>query len=52
MLFRSVKTKDETRFYSLLTEVASAGIVVEGIAPADDDAGSVYEYLIGEEATR
>ena len=47
-----VKTKDESRFYSLLTEVASAGIVVEGIAPADDDAGSVYEYLIGEEATR
>jgi ABC-2 type transport system ATP-binding protein len=48
-----VKTRSPERFYLALNRIALNGIGIETVAPADDDANSVYEYLIGgEEATR
>jgi ABC-2 type transport system ATP-binding protein len=48
-----VKTRSPERFYLALNRIALNGIVIDTVAPADDDANSVYEYLIGgEEATR
>jgi ABC-2 type transport system ATP-binding protein len=44
-----VKTRDADRFYRLLNHIALAGIKIEGIAQADDNVNSVYEYLIGGE---
>ena len=43
-----VRTRDADRFYRLLNRsVVDAGIEVETVVPADDDVGSVYQYLIG-----
>ena len=43
-----VRTNDVDRFYLLLNELVAAGDVqLEAVAPADDDASSIYEYLIG-----
>ena len=40
-------------FYKLLNHIALNGVQIESVAPADDDAQSVYEYLIGtEESTK
>lgn len=47
-----VKTRDAPRFYRLLNQLALGGIRIEGVAPADDNVNSVYEYLIGEEGAR
>ncbi len=48
-----VKTRTPERFYLALNTIALNGINIETVAPADDDANSVYEYLIGgEEPTR
>ncbi len=47
-----VKTRTPERFYLALNRIALTGIDIEAVAPADDDANSVYEYLIGEEAAR
>ena len=48
-----VKTRSPERFYLALNRFALNGISIETVAPADDDANSVYEYLIGgEEPTR
>ena len=44
-----VKTRDADRFYRQLNQLALAGIKIEGIAQADDNVNSVYEYLIGSE---
>lgn len=44
-----LKTRDSDRFYLALNGMAMNGIEIESIAPADDDALSVYEYLIGNE---
>ena len=44
-----VKTRDADRFYRLLNQLALGGIKIEGIAQADDNVNSVYEYLIGGE---
>ena len=44
-----VKTRDAARFYRLLNQLALGGIRIEGVAPADDNVNSVYEYLIGSE---
>jgi len=44
-----VKTRDADRFYRMLNQLALGGIRVEGVAPADDNVNSVYEYLIGSE---
>jgi ABC-2 type transport system ATP-binding protein len=44
-----IKTRDANRFYRLLNHLALNGIDIEGVAPADDDVNSVYDYLIGSE---
>jgi ABC-2 type transport system ATP-binding protein len=44
-----VKTRDADEFYRRLNHFALSGIKIEGIAQADDNVNSVYEYLIGEE---
>lgn len=48
-----VRTQHPPAFYKLLNRIALNGVTIESVAPADDDAQSVYEYLIGsEEATK
>lgn len=47
-----IKTRDADRFYRALNHLALNGIDIEGVAPADDNVNSVYEYLIGEEGSR
>ncbi len=43
-----VRTQDLDQFYTLLNQIASEGLVkIEAVAPADDDANSIYQYLIG-----
>ncbi len=43
-----VRTRDLDQFYGMLNRIASEGIVdIEAVAPADDDANSIYQYLIG-----
>jgi ABC-2 type transport system ATP-binding protein len=42
-----IKTRDADGFYLMLNGIASNGIEIESVAPADDDVNSVYEYLIG-----
>jgi ABC-2 type transport system ATP-binding protein len=42
-----VRTRNAESFYKLLNHIAVNGIRIESVAPADDDAQSVYEYLIG-----
>jgi len=43
-----VKTRQADRLYLLLNELVVAGeMVVESVAPADDDVLAVYQYLIG-----
>jgi ABC-2 type transport system ATP-binding protein len=44
-----VKTRDADRFYRMLNQIALGGIRIDGVAPADDNVNSVYEYLIGGE---
>ena len=48
-----VRTRNADGFYKLLNHIALNGVQIESVAPADDDAQSVYEYLIGsEESTK
>ncbi|HVW84746.1 MAG TPA: ABC transporter ATP-binding protein [Bryobacteraceae bacterium] len=48
-----VRTRHAESFYKLLNHIAINGIRIESVAPADEDAQSVYEYLIGsEESTK
>jgi ABC-2 type transport system ATP-binding protein len=45
-----LRTGDVDQFYSILNEIATEGIVkIEAVAPADDDANAIYQYLIGSE---
>jgi ABC-2 type transport system ATP-binding protein len=45
-----LRTRDADGFYLLLNRVIlESGLVVESVAPADDDVNSVYQYLIGAE---
>jgi ABC-2 type transport system ATP-binding protein len=45
-----LRTGDIDQFYRLINEVAVEGMVkIEAVAPADDDAYSIYQYLIGSE---
>jgi len=45
-----LRTTDADSFYLMLNRVIlESGLVVESIAPADDDVNSVYQYLIGGE---
>ena len=48
-----VRTRDLDAFYALLNRVAADGVVdIEAVAPADDDANSIYRYLIGAEGEK
>jgi ABC-2 type transport system ATP-binding protein len=43
-----VRTRDVDQFYAVLNRIGSEGIVnIEAVAPADDDANAIYQYLIG-----
>jgi len=43
-----LRTGDIDQFYSMLNGIASEGLVkIESVAPADDDASAIYQYLIG-----
>jgi ABC-2 type transport system ATP-binding protein len=42
-----VQTRDADRFYRELNRLALDTIRIEGVAPADDNVNSVYQYLIG-----
>jgi ABC-2 type transport system ATP-binding protein len=45
-----LRTRDADSFYLLLNRVVlDTGLVVESVAPADDDVNAVYQYLIGAE---
>ena len=45
------RTLDASAFHRLLSRaVLDAGLELEAIAPADDDVGAVYQYLIGADA--
>ena len=45
-----LRTTDADRFYLLLNRIIlETGLVMESVAPADDDVNSVYQYLIGGE---
>jgi ABC-2 type transport system ATP-binding protein len=45
-----LRTGDIDQFYSLLNGIAVEGLIrIEAVAPADDDAYSIYQYLIGGE---
>lgn len=45
-----LRTGDVDQFYTILNEIATEGIVkIEAVAPADDDANAIYQYLIGSE---
>jgi ABC-2 type transport system ATP-binding protein len=43
-----VRTSDAEQFFLLLNRLAVAGdVVIDAVAPADDDVNSIYQYLIG-----
>lgn len=43
-----VKVRDANAFYLALNQLVAGGtLAFEGVTPADDDAGSVYDYLVG-----
>jgi ABC-2 type transport system ATP-binding protein len=45
-----LRTGDIDQFYSMLNGIAAEGLVkIEAVAPADDDANAIYQYLIGTE---
>jgi ABC-2 type transport system ATP-binding protein len=45
-----VRTRDSDAFHRLLNKVVlDDRLDLEAVAPADDDVGAVYQYLIGSE---
>jgi ABC-2 type transport system ATP-binding protein len=43
-----LRTRDVDQFYMILNQIGSEGVVnIEAVAPADDDANAIYQYLIG-----
>jgi ABC-2 type transport system ATP-binding protein len=43
-----LRTGDIDAFYSMLNGIAADGLVkIDAVAPADDDANAIYQYLIG-----
>jgi ABC-2 type transport system ATP-binding protein len=46
-----VRTRDASAFHRLLNRVVlEKGLELEALAPADDDVGAVYQYLIGSDS--
>jgi ABC-2 type transport system ATP-binding protein len=47
-----LRTGDIDQFYSTLNGIAAEGLVkIEAVAPADDDASAIYQYLIGSDGS-
>jgi len=47
-----LRTADIDQFYSILNGIAAEGLVkIEAVAPADDDASAIYQYLIGSDGS-
>ena len=47
-----LRTGDIDQFHSILNEIAVEGLVkIETVAPADDDANAIYQYLIGSDGS-
>ena len=47
-----LRTGDIDQFYSMLNGIAVEGLInIEGVAPADDDANAIYQYLIGSDGS-
>jgi ABC-2 type transport system ATP-binding protein len=47
-----IRTRDVDQFYTLLNQIVSEGLIkIEAIAPADDDANAIYQYLIGSDGS-
>jgi ABC-2 type transport system ATP-binding protein len=47
-----LRTGDVDQFYSLLNGIAAEGLVkIDAVAPADDDANAIYQYLIGSDGS-
>jgi ABC-2 type transport system ATP-binding protein len=47
-----VRTTDVDQFYHVLNEIAVEGLVaIEAVAPADDNANAIYQYLIGSDGS-
>jgi ABC-2 type transport system ATP-binding protein len=47
-----LRTRDVDQFYILLNRIVSEGLItIEAIAPADDDANAIYQYLIGSDGS-
>lgn len=45
-----LRTADIDQFYSMLNDIVAEGLVkIDAVAPADDDANAIYQYLIGSE---
>jgi ABC-2 type transport system ATP-binding protein len=45
-----LRTADIDQFYSMLNGIAADGLIkIDAVAPADDDANAIYQYLIGTE---
>jgi len=43
-----LRTRNLDQFYAVLNRIASEGLVqIEAVAPADDDASAIYQYLVG-----
>ena len=42
-----IRTRNAESFYKFMNHIALNGVQIESVAPADEDAQSVYEYLIG-----
>jgi ABC-2 type transport system ATP-binding protein len=47
-----LRTGDIDQFYSMLNGIAAEGLIkIEAVAPADDDANAIYQYLIGSDGS-
>ena len=47
-----LRTGNLDEFYTMLNGIAAEGLVkIEAVAPADDDANAIYQYLIGSEGS-
>jgi len=47
-----LRTGDVDQFYRLLNEIAIEGAVkIEAVAPFDDNANAIYQYLIGSDGS-
>jgi ABC-2 type transport system ATP-binding protein len=43
-----LRTGDVDQFYRMLNDIAAEGLIkIDAVAPADDDANAIYQYLIG-----